>query len=964
MTDADATRAAQTRLDLDLDTAPRAMGTDREPQPGTTIGRYVVIDRLGAGAMGVVYAAYDPQLDRKIALKLLQPRAVGTSGGTSARARLLREAKALARVAHPNVVAVHDVGELGVASHDGPSPVFIAMEFVDGVSLRQWLAERGRPWPQIVEVFVAAAHGLAAAHDLGVVHRDIKPDNLMIDRNGRVRVMDFGIARATEDESAPAVVPAIVVADDADDDPGLTRTGAILGTPAYMSPEQHRSGRVDGRSDQYSLAVALYEALFGVRPFDAKDIASLAFAVLHEDPAPIPAGTDVPRSITAAIERGLSRTPQARFADMRAFAAALQVVPPRRRRWALGVAALGIVGTTWAIASRPDDPCAAAGTALEGAWDDDARRALDDALAAHPQAAAVVRRRLDAYAQVWTDARIDACEATHVRHEQSAELMDRRVFCLQRQREELTATVSVIAEADATAQVSSLLDALASPDACSAEAVIASDSRAPTDAATREQVAALSSELATIQTQARVGRSEGLVAPALAVCDAAEATGHRPTVARARLALGWIYANASRYEDAVAEFDTAQRAAVLADAHELAAWVHLALARIVGHELRHADAGRAHARAAEIHMEASADAPALRILLARTRSTIAFTESDYPAALHTAQIALTEAASAYGDGDSRTAWERANVAYVLRTLGRLDEARDAYERAIADTEAELGPDHPSLAAMIVNLAQVHELAGAPQQSRTLAARGVALARQRSNRLLLAVALRTVGRADQALGRLAQAQATFVEAADITRETFGTRHHEYGSALANLGSCQQAQGDSARALATYEEALTAIEASVGERHSDVAVVLSAIGDIHADAGRADAATAAYGRALALFERTLGPEHVHVANVAVRLGNVQAASGDLERAHDNLTRALQLHTAGYGEHHEWTASTALALGDVDARLGRRDEATAAWRQAAGGPDGDADASSTVARARLADPEAFARDDASPP
>jgi eukaryotic-like serine/threonine-protein kinase len=227
---------------------------------GARIGRYVIIEKVGTGAMGVVYGAYDPELDRKIALKLLKP---GQGLKDTAKARLLREAKAIARLAHPNVVAVHDVGVLD-------DQVFLAMEFIAGGTIKSWLGETPRTWRQVLDVFIAAGRGLVAAHAAGLVHRDFKPDNVLLDKERRPRVVDFGIARqaaGSDDEDAQEPV---------DDDPAatlreasgnvaplltLTKTGTVVGTPAYMAPEQFLGERGDERSDQFSFCVALYEAL-------------------------------------------------------------------------------------------------------------------------------------------------------------------------------------------------------------------------------------------------------------------------------------------------------------------------------------------------------------------------------------------------------------------------------------------------------------------------------------------------------------------------------------------------------------------------------------------------------------------------------------------------------------------------------------------------------------------------------
>jgi tetratricopeptide (TPR) repeat protein/predicted Ser/Thr protein kinase len=272
---------------------------------GALIGRYLVLGHLGAGAMGVVYAAHDPELDRKIALKLLKPGL----GGPDARARLLREAQSMARLAHPNVVTVHDVGTFG-------NEVFIAMEFIQGVTLTRWLADKAREWRDIVAIFVAAGRGLIAAHNVGLIHRDLKPDNIMVGDDGRVRVMDFGIARADSIDprgAADAAVTRTLTQQH------LTRTGAWMGTPAYMAPEQWNSGTTDAHADQFSFCVALWEALYDERPFVGDSWGSLMLAVTSGQRTEPRDPKRVPLWLRRVLERGLLPAPTARWLSMDAL---------------------------------------------------------------------------------------------------------------------------------------------------------------------------------------------------------------------------------------------------------------------------------------------------------------------------------------------------------------------------------------------------------------------------------------------------------------------------------------------------------------------------------------------------------------------------------------------------------------------------------------------------------------------
>src|SRR5688572_6479502 len=322
------------------DGAPQRAVVDHAIPAGARIGRYVVLERIGAGQMGVVHAAYDPELDRKVAIKVLRD----WQQGERARSRLLREAQALARLSHPNVITIYDVG-----THD--DRVFVAMELVTGKTLRQWM-QSPRPWREVVAVFIGAGRGLAAAHAAQLVHRDFKPDNVMVAEDARggplnVRVMDFGLARPTastrSSNSDSVDVAAIPVAD-------LTLDGAVLGTPAYMAPEQYERG-ADARSDQFSLCVALFEALYGRRPFEGDTMAAIAFEVAQGRIQPVPPGRRVPAWVHRIVTRGLAADPDARHPSVADLVDALERDPSaRRRRIALGGLVIGAVAGV-AIAS-------------------------------------------------------------------------------------------------------------------------------------------------------------------------------------------------------------------------------------------------------------------------------------------------------------------------------------------------------------------------------------------------------------------------------------------------------------------------------------------------------------------------------------------------------------------------------------------------------------------------------------
>ena len=298
--------------------------------PGARVGRYVIGSKLGAGGMGVVYAAFDAELRRRVAVKLVRTDR-RSDAGPAGRERLMREARTLAGLPHPNVVTVFDVG-----THEGH--LFIAMELVDGGSLRAWLRRSPRPAEEIIDHLVDAGRGLAAAHTAGVVHRDVKPDNILIGLDHRARLTDFGLAHIGDAEPAPRQA-----ASDANallDEPHtLTRTGTVMGTPAYMAPEQLTRGETDQRTDQWSFCATLYEALAGVQPF-VDDLTARLAAIAEGRLAAPRAGRRVPAWVLKLVTRGLLSDPAARWPSMDALVHALARGRHRRRRVAIGVSAV------------------------------------------------------------------------------------------------------------------------------------------------------------------------------------------------------------------------------------------------------------------------------------------------------------------------------------------------------------------------------------------------------------------------------------------------------------------------------------------------------------------------------------------------------------------------------------------------------------------------------------------------
>jgi predicted Ser/Thr protein kinase len=417
---------------------------------GSKVGRYVVLEKLGFGGMSIVYKAYDPQLDRAIALKLMR---VDAGGGTAAETgqRLLREAQALARISHPNIIAVHDVGMFG-------GDVFVAMEFVAGPTLGEWCRQAPRTTEEILEAYRGAGRGLAAAHAAGLVHRDFKPDNVIVGPDGRARVLDFGLARAAGASAAPEALPRERTPSIPPGDLRITQAGALLGTPAYMAPEQHLGGAVDARSDQFTFCVALHEAVYGKAPFPGKSVEEIVDAVLHGRVAPPPPEARVPGWLRPVLLRGLSTARSDRYPSMDELLAALDR-DPRARRRAIGLAvaavALVVVGVVLWRLTGTRDPCGGTESKLARVWDGAVKSSVRRAFAAsgrpHESATfARVSRVLDGQAAEWTAMAQGSCEARRDGR-QDGRATALRSACLEARRREMAALTADLAKADGRA---------------------------------------------------------------------------------------------------------------------------------------------------------------------------------------------------------------------------------------------------------------------------------------------------------------------------------------------------------------------------------------------------------------------------------------------------------------------------------------------------------------------------------
>jgi tetratricopeptide (TPR) repeat protein/predicted Ser/Thr protein kinase len=826
-------------------TSPAAVGPLDELQRR---GRYLLLARLGSGGMGVVHAAYDPVLDRKVALKLLRP-GDGDEDDSVARGRLLREARALARVSHPNVVHVYEVGTLE------DKQVYIAMEYIEGQTLRAWQKQSRRPYREVLAHYRAAGRGLQAAHEAGLVHRDFKPDNVVLGKDGRVVVLDFGLAVAPE-----------VAA------PGAEASSDVVGTRPYMAPEQHVGGSIDARTDQYSFCLALYEALYGQRPFtDARPLGegeeAGSAAVSETTPAgpswlvrqkfrrrvpPPPPDSDVPGWLRQVVLRGLSAEPAERWPTMAAVLVELARDPAaRRRRWAAAAGALAVVAALGVMYGRARHErsllCQGAAQKLAGVWDAERRARVRGAFAATGASGAdaaftKMARTLDGYADGWVDMHTGACESTHVRGEQSEELLDLRMQCLAERLDALRATVEVLAAADAAvvARASSAATALPPIDDCANLVRLRAPVRPPADPATRDRLVGLRRRLAEAHAQSNVGKIGESLAGARAVAEEARALGYRPFEAAALIALSEIGQRAGEWQGALDAARDAMRAADAGRdgtrAAEAQSYVTFLLATRLG---RPAEA-EAAARDTEARLEGLAEVDPRRRLNILKFCAAGFMSAGKPTEARARylmalglldQLRSSAAPRAAGDDGaggapgrqsdddaairggllSHLAWSDAQVGRFSSALGQFEQAAAAYTQAFGDGNPDVALFTLDVGVMHYLLGHEREAAAALERARTL------IDRSSPDNPIKATALDYLGFIALRRGEPARSRPLFQQALELIERTRLADHPALPIALLGLARQQlhEPAPDGRAIVAMLERAV-----DVGERtHAD-------------------------------------------------------------------------------------------------------------------------------------------------
>ncbi|MEM6994106.1 MAG: serine/threonine-protein kinase [Myxococcota bacterium] len=861
------------------------------------LGRYRLREPLGIGGCGVVFEAWDHELQRRVAIKLVR---LGKHSSREATGRLVREARSLASLEHANIVRVYDVGRYGSADfHSETNPalpprgVYIVMELVDGVDLDRWLRARRRPWREILDVFLDAGRGLSAAHHAGRLHRDFKPANVLVGTDGRARVVDFGLARVLdevpttqvsgdEDEAIPKVAPLVL---GVEAHGRLTGTGKIVGTPAYMAPEQFTRGASSQASDQYSFAVSLYEGLYGSRPFQGDRLSAIVDAKLRGPAALDPVGArHVPRWVHKALARALHPGDRSRYPDLDSLLDALSA--KHRRRRSLGVAFVGLaaVSSAWALVPDPER-CERAvwhGTEHERITRDRVEAAiLATRVSYAPSVAETVDRQLEGYAAAWEGAHRRVCR-------EGGEALDARMGCLQRAEAEASALVDVLAAADPAIvrHAVSAATKLPEPGQCLADASDEEPRWTP-------EVEAAYAKLARGQALQRAGKpSEGRPV-AVAVLKAAERAGHQRLAIRATYLLGQLAVQDGDYDRAREHLQATFFATDHPGWERMRARAAMRLALLEGLARADLEAQHRWLRHAESALARVAEPGVLATIIHNHRADYHLERGEVAEADAQFRQALRSAVEVDADDVTRA------VSYIGLSATTL--ASDDFDAALRNAQTavtllagSLGTSHPNMLAARMGLYSAYR------------AKGDYAAAQAQNALGIEIVMNTQGEdhpddpgllmndavVSAMLGETAAALRQGERALELTRRRFGDEHPAVTDARFNLGYFYLDNGQPDAARHHLAVVLVSIERFFGEDGTRAASAHAALGRADEELGKLDVATEHYRRALEIHEARRGEESLEVARDLVNLARVWAQQGQAADAQQAAARALSL------------------------------------------------------------------------
>ncbi|MCR9166347.1 MAG: tetratricopeptide repeat protein [Nannocystaceae bacterium] len=955
-------------------TAPLEAATGPAPEDGSAragalIGRYLKLDRLGRGGGGEVFSAFDPVLDRKVAIKLLH-------GSHETKPALIREGRMLAKVSHPNVVEVYEVG----FHEDQP---YMAMELASGGDLGRF-AKTQRASGDVASIMSAlleVCEGVIAAHDAGIVHGDIKPANVLRSDGGVFKVSDFGIAQLQSVDAADAA-------------------GRPAGTSAFMAPEQHAGAKVDERCDQYAFCVTAWLVLTGSLPF-SRDNASVSTEGVspsatgplddietykREGPPAWPGVRGVSGSVADALRRGLSPAPAERWPSMLALAEQLRpnLAKARLQRvgaslLGVGVVAAGVLGYAEYEERRAAARCRDAGRALHETWNEESAATVRDALTSTGSSygestADRVVPRLDAWEERWAAVRTQTCLAHAVEETWDEDTAARADWCLQERKLDFDAVVQRLAapEAEALNGAVAMTASLPSPDVC-ADAFSLARRPAPPQGSEREDQQAFRAALARAEALDSTGSyAEGLEAIEAAKTSLADADS--PLLAAALVTEGNLHAHAGAYAESEAASLRAYSLAAQNEDWTTAALAAESLIFVLGAKLDRPAEGAAWATHAEIAAALGGDP--LRLHEAGRTSNLAVVEralGHYDEAIALHERALDAGSESLGADHPERASTMGNLGAVYMEKGEVDAALELFEEAaelrkralgalhpsslsslsnfaaglaksgqlarskqIFETvlerrEQALGPEHPDVAQVLDNTAAVSNMLGDSKSAEALLQRSLAIKTKTvPGTMAEAETLSHLATAKSANGDTEAAVELLERCLEIREKVRGPEHASVGEALINLGTEYFILGDLERAEAMFGRAKTIYAEALGTSHFGYGAALNNLGDVALESGRYAEAVELYEQSYAIWKDSLGPNHPHTATALAHAGDAWLRDGRPSKARPLLEQAIAAFEAGEGTQ-EQEATTRFDLAQLLEAAGEHEEATASAKEA---------------------------------
>lgn len=907
--------------DDDSDLAP-SRGTPQGDRlrSGAIVGRYRILEPLGRGGMSEVYAAYDPQLDRSVALKIMKHER-----GHEAHERLRREGRALARLGHRNVVVVHDVGVF-------QDELFVAMEHVKGAALSQWMRAPQRAWTEVAAAFVQAADALISAHAAGIVHRDFKPANVMIEEEtGRVVVLDFGLARMRDSptlgsEHSPS-----------DPTPSGSATHSAVGTLGYMAAELMEGDGASEATDQFAFCVSLYEALYGSRPFVGRHAVELLEAI-QAGPLPPADRRSVPRWLHEAVFRGLASDPAERHPSMSALQDLLDRRGPERpaRGWLLGAALVATLGgLAWSVAGPAEDACAAAGEdALHLHWNEERRSAARDAMLASGRAHAGntadrALARLDRFAQAWSETASLGCRREDGSPTAQADAVQ---ACLSRGLDRLGVAVTTLERARESPEIADrALDlALSLPPIrrCVEEVALPFASTPANDQAVSEAIA---QSVASRVTGSKEDAARSAQLAVEASTDASPQVHVEALLERSR-----VHDASARYDDALTDAANAFAMALARELPRRQAFASLEMVRLTGDRLRQTNEAKRWEALATASIERLPNEPLLEAKRAWVFGTVRWRAGDLEAAAEFLRVAakgfeqvgrddelagtLTELSMVvdeqsdhlearalldralelrrglYGPHHPAIADTLADMAVVEGRSARSTEALALGQQALDIYEDHVDPQHANVATIVMNMGLEYRTQGRHDEALRAFARAESIRRQLfgDEHVLVADVLNNSAPSLMALKRYDEARISLMTTIKIRERAHGPDSPEQLSSLTNLGDLDVEQGDLEGALRHRTRAHEIALSKLGPNHPSVGIGAHNIGDLWVQRENCEEAVPYFQRALAIFEASRGPAAPEVAYPLTALGQCATEAGQSQDAVRLLERALKVRT----------------------------------------------------------------------